>query len=104
VVILDNLEPHKASGVREKIEAAGAKALYLPPYSPDFNPIENMWSKVKQHLRLAAAIAGGGDAIAAEHHARRLRRVLQALRIRYMKRRAGLGDPQFWVDHFRYNP
>jgi len=37
------------------IEAAGAKLLYLPPYSPDFNPIENMWSKVKQYLRFAAA-------------------------------------------------
>jgi transposase len=55
VVILDNLQPHKAKGGREMIEAAGAKLLYLPPYSPDFNPIENMWSKVKQHLRSAAA-------------------------------------------------
>lgn len=55
VVILDNLRPHKAAGVRERIEAAGAKLLYLPPYSPDLNPIENMWSKVKQHLRSAAA-------------------------------------------------
>jgi transposase len=48
VVILDNLQPHKAKGVREMIEAAGATLMYLPPYSPDFNPIENMWSKVKQ--------------------------------------------------------
>jgi transposase len=55
VVVLDNLQPHKASGVREMIEAAGATLIYLPPYSPDFNPIENMWSKVKQHLRSAAA-------------------------------------------------
>jgi transposase len=55
VVILDNLQPHKATGVREMVEAAGARLLYLPPYSPDFNPIENMWSKVKQHLRSAAA-------------------------------------------------
>ncbi len=55
VVVLDNLQPHKASGVREMIEAAGATLLYLPPYSPDFNPIENMWSKVKQFLRSAAA-------------------------------------------------
>jgi DDE superfamily endonuclease len=46
VVILDNLSPHKAAGVRERIESAGATLLYLPPYSPDFNPIENMWSKV----------------------------------------------------------
>ena len=55
VVILDNLQPHKAAGVREMIEAAGATLLYLPPYSPDFNPIEPMWSKVKQFLRSAAA-------------------------------------------------
>jgi transposase len=55
VVILDNLQPHKAAGVREMIEAAGARLLYLPPYSPDLNPIEHMWSKVKQHLRSAAA-------------------------------------------------
>jgi len=55
VVILDNLQPHKATGVRERIEGVGARLLYLPPYSPDFNPIENMWSKVKQHLRSAAA-------------------------------------------------
>lgn len=55
VVILDNLQPHKASGIREMIESAGAMLLYLPPYSPDFNPIEPMWSKVKQHLRSAAA-------------------------------------------------
>jgi transposase len=55
VVILDNLQPHKPQRVRELIEAAGAELLYLPPYSPDFNPIENMWSKVKQYLRSAAA-------------------------------------------------
>lgn len=55
VVIMDNLQPHKAAGVREMIEQAGARLLYLPPYSPDYNPIENMWSKVKQHLRSVAA-------------------------------------------------
>jgi transposase len=51
VVILDNLSTHKIRGVREAIEAAGARLLYLPPYSPDFNPIEPMWSKIKQILR-----------------------------------------------------
>jgi transposase len=51
VVILDNLATHKVRGVPEAIEAAGARLLYLPPYSPDFNPIEPMWSKVKQILR-----------------------------------------------------
>ena len=55
VVVMDNLQPHKAAGVREMIEAAGARVLYLPPYSPDFNPIEPMWSKVKQRLRSIAA-------------------------------------------------
>jgi transposase len=55
VVILDNLRPHKAVAIRQMIEQTGAKLLYLPPYSPDFSPIENMWSKVKQHLRSAAA-------------------------------------------------
>jgi transposase len=55
IVVLDNLQPHKASGVREMIQAAGASLLYLPPYSPDLNPIEPMWSKVKQLLRSAAA-------------------------------------------------
>lgn len=51
VVILDNLATHKAAGVREAIEAVGARLLYLPPYSPDFNPIENLWSKIKHILR-----------------------------------------------------
>jgi len=51
LVILDNLATHKIRGVREAIEAAGARLLYLPPYSPDFNPIEPMWSKIKQTLR-----------------------------------------------------
>jgi transposase len=51
VVILDNLATHKIRGVREALEAAGVWLLYLPPYSPDFNPIEPMWSKIKQILR-----------------------------------------------------
>lgn len=55
VVVMDNLQPHKVAGVREMIESGGASVLYLPPYSPDFNPIENMWSKVKQFLKSAAA-------------------------------------------------
>jgi transposase len=55
VVVMDNLTPHKASGVREAIEAAGAALRYLPPYSPDFNPIENLWSKVRGKLRSLAA-------------------------------------------------
>ncbi len=53
VVVMDNLAAHKVSGVRERIAAVGAELLYLPPYSPDFNPIEQAWSKLKQHLRSA---------------------------------------------------
>jgi transposase len=55
VVVLDNLSPHKCAGVQEAIAAVGATVRYLPPYSPDFTPIEPMWSKVKQSLRSAAA-------------------------------------------------
>lgn len=54
LVIMDNLATHKIRGIVEAIEAAGARLLYLPPYSPDFNPIENMWSKIKQILRSQA--------------------------------------------------
>jgi transposase len=54
VVILDNLATHKVRGIREAIEAVGARLRYLPPYSPDFNPIEKMWSKIKQNLRSQA--------------------------------------------------
>jgi transposase len=51
IVILDNLATHKIRGVRDALAAVGARLLYLPPYSPDFNPIEPMWSKIKQTLR-----------------------------------------------------
>ena len=54
VVVRDNLATHKVAGVREAVEAAGARGEYLPPYSPDFNPIENLWSKVKQTLKSRA--------------------------------------------------
>jgi transposase len=58
LVILDNLATPKVAGVREALEAAGARLRYLPPYSPDFNPIENLWSKVKQILRRRAPRTG----------------------------------------------
>lgn len=51
ILILDNLSSHKVAGVREAIEAVGAQVLYLPPYSPDFNPIELAFSKFKWLLR-----------------------------------------------------
>lgn len=55
IVVMDNLSSHKLSPIAELIESVGAELWYLPPYSPDFNPIENMWSKVKQVLRSIAA-------------------------------------------------
>ena len=55
IVILDNLPAHKAKSARDAIEAAGARMLFLPPYSPDFNPIENAFAKLKSILRKAAA-------------------------------------------------
>jgi transposase len=54
IVVMDNLKPHKATGVREAIEAAGGKLLYLPPYSPDLDPIELAFAKLKALLRKAA--------------------------------------------------
>ena len=55
VVMMDNLGSHKVAGVREAIEARGASVLYLPPYSPDLNPIEQVFAKLKALLRKAAA-------------------------------------------------
>ena len=55
IVVMDNLGSHKGAGVRAEIEAAGAELRFLPPYSPDFNPIENAFSKLKALLRKAAA-------------------------------------------------
>jgi transposase len=55
LVVMDNLTPHKNESTIALIEAAGAKAVFLPPYSPDLNPIEMMWSKVKAFLRAAEA-------------------------------------------------
>ena len=54
VVILDNLPAHKVTGVRRAIETRGARLLYLPPYSPDLNPIEQVFAKLKALLRKAA--------------------------------------------------
>jgi transposase len=67
VVVMDNLPAHKSAAIGKAIEAAGARLIYLPPYSPDFNPIENLWSKVKEALRAAAArtVETLGHAVAA---------------------------------------
>ena len=65
IVVMDNLGSHKGAAVRSAIEAVGAELRYLPPYSPDFNPIEKAFSKLKAHLRKAAerTIHGLWDAI-----------------------------------------
>ncbi len=55
IVVMDNLSSHKVAEVKEIIESSGATILYLPPYSPDLNPIELMWSKVKAYLRKVKA-------------------------------------------------
>lgn len=55
VVIWDNLGAHRSAAVREAVEARGASVVFLPPYSPDFNPIERCWSKIKTYLRAAKA-------------------------------------------------
>jgi transposase len=55
IVVMDNLSAHKVAGVRKLLEDRGAQLLYLPPYSPDFNPIEKVWSKIKQTLRSTKA-------------------------------------------------
>ena len=76
IVILDNLGAHKIPGVRPLIESRGAQLLYLPPYSPDFNPIEQAWSVVKQRLHgikarvlehLELAVAEALPTITADH-------------------------------------
>ena len=72
IVILDNLSAHKGKAIQELIESVGAELWFLPPYSPDLNPIEKMWSKIKAILRqikarteteLIAAIAQALDQI-----------------------------------------
>jgi transposase len=55
IVIMDNLPSHKVAGIREAIEKAGSSLLYLPPYSPDLNPIEQVFAKLKSLLRKAEA-------------------------------------------------
>jgi transposase len=76
IVVMDNLSTHKVEGVKELIKGAKASVLYLPAYSPDLNPIEAMWSKLKAYLRavkarikgdLLTAIAEGLKTITADN-------------------------------------
>jgi len=57
IVVMDNATPHKVAGIEDIITGVGASIWYLPPYSPDLNPIENMWSKIKSALRKLKARA-----------------------------------------------
>ena len=88
VVVMDNLSSHKVKGVRELIQARGAEVLYPPPYSPDLNPIEKAWAKIKQYLRstrarskedLEQAIADAIALITADHAQAWFRHALPAL-------------------------
>jgi transposase len=71
ILIMDNLPAHKSERITQAVEDAGCILVYLPPYSPDFNPIENMWSKVKVSLRKTAArtVDALVDAVAEALHA-----------------------------------
>ena len=82
IVVMDNLASHKGAEVRKMIEAAGASLLYLPPYSPDFNPIEKAFSKLKALLRKAAertvdALWNRIGELLPALHAKRMRKLLR---------------------------
>src|SRR5215217_6219307 len=85
VVVMDNLSSHKGPNVRALIEKAGAMLLYLPPYSPDFNPIENAFAKLKALLRKAAERTIEGLCIRPPRrnfHPIRMRQLLRRGRVR----------------------
>ena len=65
IIVMDNMRSHHSKSVKEVLNTSGIQYLYLPPYSPDFNPIEKMWSKIKAYLRKVKirAAAGLPDAI-----------------------------------------
>ena len=86
VVVLDNLPAHKPSAIREAIEAVGAILLFLPPYSPDFNPIELAFAKIKALLKKAAAphtpcALGCHPKRHRRHHAKRRPKLLHSMRL-----------------------
>lgn len=83
VVVLDRLNAHKGDRIRELIEAAGARVAFLPAYSPDFNPIEHAWSKLKSLLRKAKA--------------RTVRKLTRALRWALLQITSS--DAHGWVSH-----
>lgn len=86
IVVMDNLSAHKVVGVAEAIAACGARVEYLPPYSPDYNPIEKCWSKIKSYLRKAKA---------------RTREALEAA-LKEALRRITEADARAWFAHCGY--
>jgi len=95
VVIMDNLAAHKKAGVREAIESCGASLVYLPPYSPDFNPIELVFAKLKRLLRSAGERNGFGSLGSPRQTTRsfcsaRMCSIPSALRLRYRDLRSAL--------------
>lgn len=80
VLVMDNLSAHHNARVRPACEARGVRVLYLPPYSPDLNPIEPAWALQKQHVRKHAS-----------RHPDALRRVVRQARYRVTQRTAGIG-------------
>ena len=89
VVVMDNLSAHKGERVRELVEQQGCKLLYLPSYSPDFNPIEEAFSKIKAFIRKAEARSHEAlrskrwELRSRQSHGSRCSRFLRALRVRY---------------------
>ncbi len=92
IVILDNAKAHKVEGVRERIEGAGARVLYLPPYSPDLNPIEMACSKVKQFLRKAQARCARLKRALWKHSMRRLLRPYKLFLRAMLKASSSMSD------------
>ncbi len=93
IVVMDNLASHKVAGVREAIDDVGASVWYLPPYSPDLNPIEKMWSKVKTWLRRNAARTVEGLI----HEVGNALRTVNAQECRAYFRSCGYDTPDCWV-------
>ena len=87
IVMMDNLPVHKVAGVREAIEAAGARLRYLPKYSPDLNPIEMAFSKLKRIYEKQPSelfrVSRAGSAPSWPHSAARMRQLLQTCRLRF---------------------
>jgi transposase len=86
IVVMDNLKVHKVASVEAAINNCGAKVEYLPPYSPDYNPIEKCWSKIKTALRAAKA--------------RTVDELMKALKEALLK--ISLADARAWFDHCGY--